>query len=124
MDLASVLKLIIEIVYPGLLAAFGATAKYVHTIVTQRVTFMWLFFFGNLFIAFFVGVLINSFLEPDFRFRDGIFMLCGMVAIKIFSMGERVFESVAGRFAQNISNKWGGNPGPPTNDRKQSNDDH
>lgn len=121
MDMNENIPVIMEIVYPGLLATFGATAKYVHTIVTQRATFLWMFFFGNLFVAFFIGTLANAFLEQGFRFRDGIFMLCGVAALTIFSIGEKTFESIAQRFAHNISSKLGGDSQPPRKDDDNDN---
>lgn len=119
MDLSAYLKIAIDFAYPGLMAAFGATAKYIHMIVTKKATFLWLFFFGNLFVAFFVGVLVNDFLDPGYRSRDGIFMLCGVAAIKLFSMGEKGFEAVAQSVVNGISTKLG----KPTNPAKEDNKD-
>lgn len=120
MDFGTYLKIFFDFVYPGLLAAFGAMAKYVHMIVTKKATFMWLFFFGNMFVAFFIGVLVNDFLDPGYRSRDGIFMLCGVAAIKLFSLGEKGFETVAHKIVNNLTSRAGGDH----NEKEKENDHH
>lgn len=93
MDLETIAKDIAAGGQPGLLAMFGAAAKYIHITVAKGQPFFWGVFLGNLFIAFFIGIWVGSFLEPTYPWRDGILMACGLGALQLLEVIEQLVLS-------------------------------
>jgi fluoride ion exporter CrcB/FEX len=61
----------------GVLASFGAMAKYLYDSTTTDKKFTWGMFAANIFIAFFVGKLVGEFIDPAHQYRDGMIMVAG-----------------------------------------------
>lgn len=99
------MKRLSEIGQYGILASFGATAKYLNVTVLRRKPFVWAVFFGNIAIAFFAGNLAGEFVDAMTdhvdglaRFRDGIIMLTGYCAFPLLDIAESKLKVWAERF--------------------------
>lgn len=114
MDIDSIARSIIGAVHPGLLSAFGAAAKYIHEIVASagEKRFSGVIFLATLFIAFFVGIAMGTFLDDDLRGRDGFLMLGGVIALKLFTIVEKTAEATVVRIMNSFTNRFG-----PPNDQ-------
>lgn len=81
-------KTISEFIVSGLLASFGAMAKYFSDNMTKKQAFSFAIFFTNVFLAFFVGNVVESFLPASIESKGGILMMAGFCTYPILNLIE------------------------------------
>lgn len=91
--------------YFGLLGMLGGVAAYVYMLTTKGGKFSFWLFLGNVFLAFFVGKMVGTWL-PDStyhpEYRDGLVMAAGFCAYPILRILEvRFGEWFFDRFMPN-----------------------
>jgi len=73
----------------GVLAAIGATAKYLYDNAKHGRTFSLIIFFTNTFLAFFVGNVVHEFLPADTDNIGGILMVTGFCTYPVVELIEQ-----------------------------------
>lgn len=83
-----------QFIYYGLVGAFGGVAAYVYRLATGVGTFQFWLFIANVFLAFFVGKMVSTWL-PDMErlpeYRDGLVMAAGFTTYPILQVVEARF---------------------------------
>lgn len=77
-----------EILAAGVMSAFGGVAAYVYGNVKGDKPFKFSGFLISIFLAFFIGNLIGSFIPKQFEYRDGILLIAGYSAFPILALLE------------------------------------
>lgn len=81
---------LLDIIAAGSFSVFGASAAYVYKKQRDSTEFVLGAFIVNLFLAFFIGTFIGSFIPPSTTnpYRDGLLMLSGFCCFPILSILE------------------------------------
>lgn len=85
------LEEIAKFVYFGLLGTLGGVAAYVYRLTTNGGKFHFWLFLGNVFLAFFVGKMVGTWLPESTlhpEYRDGLVMATGFCAYPILRILE------------------------------------
>ena len=75
----------------GMLGAFGGSAAYIHAMATKNQPFRVWAFAANVFLAFFVGKMVGTWLPESTlhpEYRDGLVMATGFCAYPILRILE------------------------------------
>lgn len=91
-----------EMMQFGVLASLGGLANYLYVTVHQEKKFSLIMMMVNLFLAFYVGNVVGSFLPEDNKYRDGLLLVCGFCTYPILS----VAEIQSKRLLTAIANRW------------------
>lgn len=86
----------------GILASLGGLANYLYITVYQEKKFSFIMMLVNLFLAFYVGNVVGSFIPEENKYRDGLLLVCGFCTYPILS----VVETQSKRFLTAILNRW------------------
>lgn len=80
-----------QFLYFGLLGTLGGVAAYVYMLTTKGGKFHFWLFVGNVFLAFFVGKMVGTWLPESTshpEYRDGLVMAAGFCAYPILRLLE------------------------------------
>lgn len=97
-----VIRKAIDFLQFGSLAAFGAMAKYMNDVNTGKKEFKTVSTFVIIFIAFFLGNVIVSFLGTEHEYLGGILMVAGWSLDKVLALLEVVTDEWLRRIKKNI----------------------
>lgn len=108
----------LEMFQLGVLAMLGGLANYLYVTVEKNRKFSIWMLLVNLFLAFYVGNVTGSFIDPQSEWRDGILMVAGFATYPLLAFVEaqakRIFASVVERWLD----KWLG-PAKPRRDEPE-----
>lgn len=93
---------LIELFTAGLLASMGGAAQTLYTHVREDKPLNFWLFIINLFLAFFVGQVVGSFVPTDFIYRDGVLLVAGFTTYPILG----VIQDQAGEYVKKILNRF------------------
>lgn len=77
--------------YNGIIAAFGAMAKYLHENSIKGTSFRFLILFSNGVVGFVIGNIVGSFIS-EHEYKDGILWLSGFFYMYIIGLLETVLR--------------------------------
>lgn len=96
-----ILEKLLEMLQFGLLASLGGLANYLYVTVHQEKKFSVWMMLVNLFLAFYVGNVVGSFI-PASSYREGLLMAAGFITYPILA----VAESQSKRLLILVMDRW------------------